>query len=198
MRVAALHRISKQGFSGGGAGAAPEVETPSSAASHSPRRHRIRMASSLTSVDPTMPASDEPRLSAAETAIYRDEVLTFNRLFKAMRPDAQRAVRAGGDLLNIAFSRTPSQTLTSSAEAAKFRDEAFQAGLPARSLLAWRPDRASRSRFTEQLKFGRPGAIPDVVLTVASDDVNALQEEVDHLKATLKMIPARRRPAGVA
>ena len=62
-----------------------------------------------------------------------DEVLSFNRLFKAMR--ARRAGEPTGLVatwVNIAFSRDGIAALASSADADKFLDEAFQAGLPAR------------------------------------------------------------------
>ncbi|HMJ87451.1 MAG TPA: Dyp-type peroxidase [Vicinamibacterales bacterium] len=126
-----------------------------------------------------------------------DEVVSFNRLFKAMR--ARRADEPCGLVatwLNIAFSRDAIETLTSSAEAARFRDEAFQAGLPARSSLLGDPTALHAPGSPKNWKFGRPGAIPDVVLTVASDDVNALQEEVDHLKTTLKKIPGATASGG--
>lgn len=115
-----------------------------------------------------------------------DEVLSFNRLFKAVR--ARRADEPSGLVatwLNIAFSRDAIAALASSAEADKFLDEAFQAGLPTRSPLLGDPTAADALGSPEHWKFGKPGAIPDVVLTVASDDVNALQEKVDHLKETL-------------
>src|SRR2546428_7221840 len=105
-----------------------------------------------------------------------DEVLSFNRLFKAMR--ARRAGEPCGLVatwLNIAFSRDGIAALTSSAEADKFADEAFQAGLPARSPLLGDPTAADAPGSPENWKVGKIGAIPDIVLIVASDDVDKLQ-----------------------
>ena len=119
-----------------------------------------------------------------------DEVLSFNRLFKAMR--ARRADEPCGLIatwLNIAFSRDGIAALTSSAEADKFKDEAFQAGLPVRSPLLGDPTAAGAPGSPENWKVGKTGAIPDIVLIVASDDVDKLQEEVDRLTATLQKIP---------
>lgn len=118
-----------------------------------------------------------------------EEVLSFNRLFKAMR--ARRGDEPCGLVatwLNIAFSRDGIAALTSSAEAEKFKDEAFQAGLPARSPLLGDPTVADAIGSPENWKVGKTGAIPDIVLIVASDDVNKLQEEVVRLTESLKNI----------
>ncbi len=119
-----------------------------------------------------------------------DEVLSFNRLFKAMR--ARRGDEPSGLVatwLNIAFSRDGIAALTSSQEADKFTDEAFQAGLPARSPLLGDPTAADALGSPDNWKVGKTGAIPDIVLIVGSDDVIKLQEEVDRLTATLQKIP---------
>src|SRR5262245_12014861 len=38
-------------------------------------------------------------------------------------------------------------------------------------------------------KIGKTGAVPDIVLIVASDEPKQLQDEVDHLIATLAQVP---------
>jgi Dyp-type peroxidase family len=119
-----------------------------------------------------------------------DEVLSFNRLFKAMR--ARRGDEPCGLVatwLNIAFSRDGIAALTSAAEADRFVDEAFQAGLPARSAFLGDPTAADSPGNPDNWKIGKSGAIPDIVLIVASDDPKQLQDEVDHLMATLQKIP---------
>ena len=126
-----------------------------------------------------------------------DEVLGFNRLFKALR--ARRASEPGGLVatwLNIAFSRDGIAALTSAAEADKFKDEAFQVGLPARSPLLGDPTARNAPGAPENWRFGGPGAIPDVVLTVASDDPDALEKQVDRLKETLRKVPGTTGAGG--
>src|SRR5262249_40983641 len=127
-----------------------------------------------------------------------DEVLSFNRLFKAMRARrGDEPTGLVGTWVNIAFSRDGLAALTSSAEADKFIDEAFQAGLPARSPLLGDPTASDAPGSPENWKFGRAGAIPDIVLIVASDDADQLQEEVDRLKASLQKIPGSAGGSGV-
>lgn len=124
-----------------------------------------------------------------------DEVLSFNRLFKAMR--ARRGDEPCGLVatwLNIAFSRDGIAALTSDDEAGKFVDEAFQGGLPSRSGLLGDPTAADSPGNPDNWKIGKTGAVPDVLLIVASDDPKQLQDEVDHLLATLKQIPGETRP----
>ena len=119
-----------------------------------------------------------------------DEVLSFNNLFKAMR--ARRGDEPCGLVatwLNIAFSRDGIAALTSSDEADKFKDEGFQAGLPLRSPLLGDPTAADAPGAAVNWKVGSTAAIPDIVLIVAGDDGNQLQQEVDRLTATLKNIP---------
>jgi deferrochelatase/peroxidase EfeB len=71
----------------------------------------------------------------------------------------------------------------------KFADEGFQAGLPARSAFLGDPTAADSPGNPDNWRIGKTGAIPDVLLIVASDDPKQLQDEVDHLLATLKNIP---------
>ena len=126
-----------------------------------------------------------------------EEVLSFNRLFKAMR--ARRMEEPNGLVatwLNIAFSRDGIAALTSAVEADKFKDEGFQVGLPARSPLLGDPTTAGAPGSAANWKVGKTGAIPDIVLIVASDDFNTLQEEVDRLTATLKKIPGSTDSSG--
>ena len=126
-----------------------------------------------------------------------DEVLGFNRLFKAMR--ARRASEPCGLVatwLNIAFSRDAIETLDVVRRGGKFRDEAFQAGLPARSPLLGDPTARNAPGSPKNWRFGGPGAIPDVVLTVASDDVNALRKKSIPSKETLGRSPERRASGG--
>jgi Dyp-type peroxidase family len=126
-----------------------------------------------------------------------DEVLSFNRLFKAMR--ARRAGEPTGLVatwVNIAFSRDGIAALASSADADKFLDEAFQAGLPARSPLLGDPTAADAPGSAENWIFGKAGAIPDIVLIVASDDADQLQREVDRLQASLDRIPGGANGGG--
>lgn len=118
-----------------------------------------------------------------------DEVLSFNRLFKAMR--ARRGDEPGGlaaTWLNIAFSHDGINALAPG-EADKFADEAFQLGLPTRSSSLGDPTDAASPGNPNNWVVGKTGAVPDVLLIVASDDARLLQDVVDRLLASFQKIP---------
>ncbi len=130
------------------------------------------------------------------------EVLAFNHLFKEIRTRRQResnAVKA--TWINIAFSYEGLKALVGAAEAHKFRDRAFKAGLAARSESLGDP------RDTDNLE-GSPGnwvvggpnnRSAHVVLIVASDDRGDMLAEVERIEESLRNFRKRdgtRAPSG--
>jgi Dyp-type peroxidase family len=105
------------------------------------------------------------------------EVYQFNNLFRAMRK------RRGHDpaglvatWMNIAFSRDGIEKLTSLNEAAALPDEAFQIGLgKERSQLLRDPVRAGETDPTAHWVVGGTGRVPDILMIVASDNVDMLK-----------------------
>ena len=100
-----------------------------------------------------------------------DQVLAFNRLFRATRggPGGEAAVKA--TWINVAFSAEGIRRLLSTAEAAHFGDEAFQAGLAARSEFLGDPsDPRSLGNKSNWKVGGHPGNTAGLVVIVASDD----------------------------
>ncbi len=112
------------------------------------------------------------------------EVVQFNRLFKATRK--RRGGREGtvrATFINIGFSFEGLKNLTSDAD--QFTDAAFKAGLPQRSPLLGDPTDPSAEGNPKNWIIGGLDNVPDLILIVASDDQNRLNEEVAWIKSTL-------------
>ncbi len=116
-----------------------------------------------------------------------DHVLAFNRLFRATRgggPGGEAAVKA--TWINAAFSAEAIRTLVSKTEASQFGDEAFQAGLAARSEFLGDPTDTRSTGNKSRWKFGgRPENTADLVVIVASDDLAWRNGAVARLLLTL-------------
>jgi Dyp-type peroxidase family len=115
-----------------------------------------------------------------------DHVLAFNRLFKATRggPGGEAAVKA--TWINVAFSAEGIRRLLSKEEAAQFGDEAFQAGLAARSEFLGDPsDNRSPGNKTKWKVGGHPGNTADLVVIVASDELAWRNDAAARLLLTL-------------
>jgi len=116
------------------------------------------------------------------------EVLAFNRLFKEIR--TRRKVESStvkATWFNIAFSYQGIRALAGAAEARKFRDHAFKAGLAARSAELGDPLKADDLEGSPQnWAVGGPNnPAADVVLIVASDDRKDMLAEVERLEESL-------------
>jgi Dyp-type peroxidase family len=116
------------------------------------------------------------------------EVLAFNRLFKAIRTrrgEESNAVKA--TWINIAFSYEGLKVLVGASEAQKFRDQAFKAGLAARSEMLGDPrDEDDLEGSPKNWVVGSPQNIPPhVVLIVASDDRQDMLAEVERIEESL-------------
>ena len=116
------------------------------------------------------------------------EVLVFNRLFKEIRTRRKvesSAVKA--TWFNIAFSYEGIRALAGAAEARKFKDHAFKAGLAAHSEELGDPREADDLEGSPRnWLVGGPNNSPaHVVLIVASDDRKDMLVEVERLEDSL-------------
>ena len=112
------------------------------------------------------------------------EVVQFNRLFKATRK--RRGGREGtvrATFINIGFSFEGLKKLTSDAD--QFTDAAFKAGLPQRSPLLGDPTDPNAEGNPKNWLIGGSDNVPDLILIVASDDHNRLNEEVAWIESNL-------------
>jgi Dyp-type peroxidase family len=103
------------------------------------------------------------------------EVLTFNRLWKAMRRRRRRAPPLEAAWFNVGFSFAALKQL--GAPAHEFLDEAFRAGLASRSPLLGDPA-GGLPGSPETWCVGGPGKEADVVLIFAADAHDDLQGEL--------------------
>ncbi len=121
-----------------------------------------------------------------------DEVLTFNRLFKAIRYRRQResnAVKA--TWVNIAFSFNGLNQLVNDADT--FTDESFKAMMAAQSQSLGDPTDPQAEGNKDNWVVGGPHNEPDIVLIVQSDDRDDLSDQVDQIEDS---IYAFHRPDG--
>jgi Dyp-type peroxidase family len=132
-----------------------------------------------------------PRIATTE------EVLAFNRLFKAIR---RRRGRETHELkatwLNIAFSASGLRRLGVDVNA--FRDEAFKDGMAVRAMgnsnLGDPSNRRAEGNPRNWL-VGGPGNQADIVLILASDDCDDLLDMVEELETSIYAFRRGRRHA---
>jgi len=106
-----------------------------------------------------------PRLSST------DEVLAFNRLFRAARAaHGEEFIPVKATWINAGFSRHGIAKLLTDAEAAQFGDEAFGEGLARRSEFLGDPSNPRALGNKAKWKVGGPHNEADIVVIVASDD----------------------------
>lgn len=110
-----------------------------------------------------------------------EEVLGFNRLFRALRA---RQGRDPAGLIatwtNIAFSYPGLKKLVPAYRQPV--DMSFALGLPARSAFLGDPTGPQDEGYVENWVVGGPGSIPDILLIVASDDSSHLAAVVRQLE----------------
>jgi Dyp-type peroxidase family len=117
------------------------------------------------------------------------EVLAFNRLFKEIRTRREQesnAVKA--TWINIAFSYEGLKALVGPDEVDKFTDQAFRAGLTARSDLLGDPlDADDLEGSPKNWIVGGPHNLPaHVILIIASDDREDMLAEVERIEESLR------------
>jgi Dyp-type peroxidase family len=108
------------------------------------------------------------------------ETLAFRRLFRAMR--ARRNENAGllsATWLNIAFTRTGIEKLTSRAVLDLFPSDAFKTGMADRAALLG--DQVDAAGKPTGWVFGSANGQVDIMVIVASDSSGSLGEEIDRL-----------------
>jgi Dyp-type peroxidase family len=115
-----------------------------------------------------------------------DEALAFARLFRAMR--SRRGIESGGLIatwVNIAFTRTGIEKLTSSDEVERFQSDAFKIGMAPRAGLLGDPTDAGGQPLGWVV--GADGRC-DVLLIVASDSASELSAEVSRIKDEIEAL----------
>jgi len=115
-----------------------------------------------------------------------EEVLAFNRLFKAIRQRNQAETRTiQATWINIAFSFEALRMLAPK-DAEQFTDEAFRDGLAKRAVSSLSdPADLEMEGNPKNWVFGGPGNEADVVVIVASDDAQDLAATVDRIEASI-------------
>lgn len=114
------------------------------------------------------------------------EVHRFNELFRDMRARlAHDPPGFAATWLNIAFSASALQALTSAAEVTQFSDSLFRDGLATRAGDLRDPSDPNHEGHPNNWVVGGPNNEADILLIVASDRPNALAERVTQLKAML-------------
>jgi Dyp-type peroxidase family len=130
------------------------------------------------------------------------EVFAFNRLYKEIRTRRQQETNAvKATWINIAFSYEGLKALVGSDEVEKFTDQAFKAGLAARSARLGDPlDADDLEGSPKNWIVGGPHNLPaHVVLIVASDDRQDMLAEVERIEESLRTFRAgegRRASSG--
>lgn len=124
------------------------------------------------------------------------EVLAFNRLYKEIvtrREQDSNAVKA--TWINIAFSYEGLKVLVGPREVDKFTDQAFRAGLAARSDTLGDPlDADDLEGSPKNWIVGGPNNIPaHVILIIASDEREDMLAEVERIEESLRSFRLRKR-----
>lgn len=116
-----------------------------------------------------------------------EETLAFQRLFRALRN--RRAEEAAGLIatwVNIAFTRTGIEKLTSADEVDKFPSDAFKVGMAERAgLLGVSTDNQGNPK---SWVIGGRDKVVDILLIVASDSQDALRTELNRIKDEMRSI----------
>lgn len=137
--------------------------------------------------DPTSISAIKAWLRAIAPQISSlSEVHRFNELFREMRARLRHDPQGfAATWLNIAFSASALELLTSADEVAKFSDSFFRDGLAAHAGDLRDPSHSTHEGHPNNWVVGGPNSEADIVLIIASDRPNALAERVAELKATL-------------
>jgi Dyp-type peroxidase family len=110
------------------------------------------------------------------------EVIAFNRLYKSVRSRRQKETNTvKATWINIAFSQPGLKKLRSDAS---FNDAAFMGGLLSRSEALGDPKTGAGSPST--WKIGGPNKEAEVVLIVASDDKEDMEDTVKDIKKNIQ------------
>jgi Dyp-type peroxidase family len=122
------------------------------------------------------------------------EVLQFNKLFKETRKRRGKEGTVRATFINIGFSFDGLKKLTPDAD--QFTDEAFKEGLHNRSAALGDPTDPKAPGHPNNWLIGGTNNVPDVVLIIASDDRDRLDQEVKWLTASLKGVKLMYKERG--
>jgi Dyp-type peroxidase family len=112
-----------------------------------------------------------------------DEVLAFNRMYRAMRFRlGAKDVPIKATWANIAFSCSAIAALTSKDDCLKFGDESFRQGLAARSEYLGDPTDPKAIGNKRKWVVGGPKNEADILVLVAGDDPRLLRDMVSLIK----------------
>jgi Dyp-type peroxidase family len=119
-----------------------------------------------------------------------DEVLLFNRLFKAIRfRRGKRSNAVKATWVNIAFSYDALKRLTKDTDGdltkKDFTDQAFRDGLAKRSELLGDPTDEKAEGHPNNWVIGGPHNEADIVLIIQSDDREDLLDQVEQIEDTI-------------
>ncbi len=117
-----------------------------------------------------------------------EQVLTFNRLFKAIRKLRGEPTGLKATWVNISFSFTALQLLVGS-EADKFVDTSFKEGLAARAETLGDPTSPDAEGNPQNWVVGGLDNEAHVLMLVASDDHHDMVNEVYRIENSLKIPP---------
>ncbi|HEX8219225.1 MAG TPA: Dyp-type peroxidase [Chloroflexia bacterium] len=113
-----------------------------------------------------------------------EEVLAFNKLFKMLRTRRGESSAVKSTWVNIAFSHHGLMLLDKK-EASKFTDNAFKAGLAARSEGLGDPKAPNAEGNQRNWVVGGTNYEADVIVLVASDDLEDLYDEVNRIEESI-------------
>jgi Dyp-type peroxidase family len=117
------------------------------------------------------------------------QVLKFNRLFKSLRSTQQREPKLKVTWVNIAFSYAAIQKIAQEVPQLlkkDFVDQAFKDGLAARSESLGDETRPGKPGNKKTWKIGGPNQEADVIIIVASDDPEDMDDEVKEILSGLQ------------
>ncbi len=127
-----------------------------------------------------------------------EEVLAFNRLFKKIRKKHGEPTRLKATWTNISFSFEGIQLLVGPAEAGRFLDGPFKAGLRAKSAGLGDPTDPGVEGNPANWVIGGPGNEPHAIMIIASDERADMLGEVARIEDTIFNfhVHGRHTPSG--
>jgi Dyp-type peroxidase family len=114
-----------------------------------------------------------------------EQVIAFNRLFKAIRKLRGEPTGLKATWVNISFSFSALQQLAGSSESDKFIDTSFKQGLAARSTDLGDPTNPNAAGNPKNWLVGGGNNEAHVLLLVASDDRNDMRNEVSRIEKSI-------------
>lgn len=129
-----------------------------------------------------------------------EEVLTFNRLFKALRVRRGRESKAiKATWVNIAFSYQALEMLTANTphdvKKQDFTDSSFKNGMVKQAQVLGDPTDTSAEGNPANWVIGGPQNTADIILIIQSDDPDDLQDQVEEIEESIHAFQHNGKPA---